>query len=145
MGIFLLPVFGASGLLFCVQGCFSFSCCSFLSLEGDMTLPGKKVLKTLFFILLWKILNTQKQREWSCEWPTYSWPSTHSYQHFPILNHPWSSLLPSSLPFFFFFPENFKANPQTSYFTCYVKPLGEGNGTPLQYSCLENPMDGVAW
>ena len=22
--------------------------------------------------------------------------------------------------------------------------LGEGNGTPLQYSCLENPMDGGA-
>ena len=22
---------------------------------------------------------------------------------------------------------------------------GEGNGTPLQYSCLENPMDGRAW
>ena len=22
--------------------------------------------------------------------------------------------------------------------------LGEGNGTPLQYSCLENPMDGRA-
>ena len=22
---------------------------------------------------------------------------------------------------------------------------GEGNGTPLQYSCLENPMDGGAW
>ena len=21
----------------------------------------------------------------------------------------------------------------------------EGNGNPLQYSCLENPMDGVAW
>ena len=21
----------------------------------------------------------------------------------------------------------------------------EGNGTPLQYSCLENPMDGGAW
>ena len=26
-----------------------------------------------------------------------------------------------------------------------VKPQGEGNGTPLQYSCLENPMDGGAW
>ena len=26
-----------------------------------------------------------------------------------------------------------------------VTPLGEGNGTPLQYSCLENPMDGGAW
>ena len=25
-------------------------------------------------------------------------------------------------------------------------PLGsQGNGTPLQYSCLENPMDGGAW
>ena len=23
--------------------------------------------------------------------------------------------------------------------------FGEGNGTPLQYSCLENPMDGGAW
>jgi len=23
--------------------------------------------------------------------------------------------------------------------------LGEGNGTPLQYSYLENPMDGGAW
>ena len=22
---------------------------------------------------------------------------------------------------------------------------GGGNGTPLQYSCLENPMDGGAW
>ena len=25
-----------------------------------------------------------------------------------------------------------------------IRP-GEGNGTPLQYSCLENPMDGGAW
>ena len=23
--------------------------------------------------------------------------------------------------------------------------FGEGNGTPLQYSCLENPMDRGAW
>ncbi|XDB47974.1 hypothetical protein AB1E18_001563 [Capra hircus] len=23
--------------------------------------------------------------------------------------------------------------------------FGEDNGTPLQYSCLENPMDGGAW
>ena len=23
--------------------------------------------------------------------------------------------------------------------------MGEGNGTPLQYSCLENPVDGGAW
>ena len=28
---------------------------------------------------------------------------------------------------------------------CLVIKSGEGNGTPLQYSCLENPMDGGAW
>ena len=25
------------------------------------------------------------------------------------------------------------------------KKAGEGNGTPLQYSCLESPMDRGAW
>ena len=25
------------------------------------------------------------------------------------------------------------------------RSLGEGNGNPLQHSCLENPMDGGAW
>ena len=25
------------------------------------------------------------------------------------------------------------------------KTTGEGNGKPLHYSCLENPMDGGAW
>ena len=27
----------------------------------------------------------------------------------------------------------------------YRTVIREGNGTPLQYSCLENPMDGGAW
>ena len=27
----------------------------------------------------------------------------------------------------------------------FYKVYGEGNGTPLQSSCLENPMDGGAW
>ena len=30
-----------------------------------------------------------------------------------------------------------------SCFLCHYN--GEGNGTPLQYCCLENPMDGGAW
>ena len=35
---------------------------------------------------------------------------------------------------------------QHSLICCQVVWLiGEGNGTPLQYSCLENPMDGGAW
>ena len=28
---------------------------------------------------------------------------------------------------------------------CLTRSIREGNGTPLQYSCLENPMDGGAW
>jgi len=39
-----------------------------------------------------------------------------------------------------------------SYWNTYllIRPMlglyiGEGNGNPLQYSCLENPMDGGAW
>ena len=43
--------------------------------------------------------------------------------------------------FFFFFSifklKNFLAMP--------ARHVGEGNGTPLQYCCLENPMDGGAW
>ena len=27
----------------------------------------------------------------------------------------------------------------------FIYNIREGNGTPLQYSCLENPMDGGAW
>ena len=26
-----------------------------------------------------------------------------------------------------------------------IASWGEGDGSPLQYSCLENPMDGRAW
>ena len=28
---------------------------------------------------------------------------------------------------------------------CSLSCIGEGNGTPLLYSCLENPRDGGAW
>ena len=49
---------------------------------------------------------------------------------------------------------NFNSAYQPFYYMFYFFlfssfPLGvflrEGNGTPLQYSCLENPMDGRAW
>ena len=39
-----------------------------------------------------------------------------------------------------------KPAPSNFLFTIsYALPSGEGNGTQLQYSCLENPMDGGAW
>ena len=34
---------------------------------------------------------------------------------------------------------------QNTYLCMFAYRLREGNGTPLQYSCLENPMDGGAW
>ena len=52
-------------------------------------------------------------------------------------------LLPSSywyfLPVSFFISGGAYLDEHLSVF------FGEGNGTPLQYSCLENPMDGGAW
>ena len=31
------------------------------------------------------------------------------------------------------------------HFDFSLSCIGEGNGNPLQYSCLENPRDGGAW
>jgi len=36
-------------------------------------------------------------------------------------------------------------NCHPAYLTYMQSTSGEGNGNPLQYSCLENPMDGGAW
>ena len=37
-------------------------------------------------------------------------------------------------------------NTSTYIYMCVcIHISGEGNGTPLQYSCLENPMEGGAW
>ena len=36
-------------------------------------------------------------------------------------------------------------DPWLSILNIVVYIHGEGNGTPLQYSCLENPVDGGAW
>ena len=36
-------------------------------------------------------------------------------------------------------------NLNLNYFSPLNSCVGEGNVTPLQYSCLENPMDGGAW
>ena len=48
-----------------------------------------------------------------------------------------------------FFSSYFSSICFHSFFFSHSKKMldinGEGNGTPLQYSCLENPMDGGAW
>ena len=40
---------------------------------------------------------------------------------------------------------NICSHPEWTFWVQHSHLLGEGNGTPLQYSCLENPMDGGAW
>ena len=41
--------------------------------------------------------------------------------------------------------ENVLRGTENSCLMHCIDQNGEGNGTPLQYSCLENPMDGGAW
>ena len=64
---------------------------------------------------------------------------------------------PYSRPCFTYKPQTFKCGhtgtPEERVFPSVAELylqlpeffLREGNGTPLQYSCLENPMDGGAW
>ena len=41
--------------------------------------------------------------------------------------------------------DEIRASSALSLICCSVSKFREGNGTPLQSSCLENPMDGGAW
>ena len=47
----------------------------------------------------------------------------------------------------FWFYILFISNQEEQNVICHLLEtyFGEGNGTPLQYPCLENPMDGGAW
>ena len=44
-----------------------------------------------------------------------------------------------------FFPKGKRYFSRYFFHLTVVKILIEDNGTPLQYSCLENPMDGGVW
>ena len=67
------------------------------------------------------------------------------------------SLASLSIPFHLEYkhPEGFPGSSDGKEFACNVgdtglipglgRSPGEGNGNPLWYSCLENPMDGEAW
>ena len=51
--------------------------------------------------------------------------------------------LPSCLLTYHHIKEHFPGHPNK--IRTSPTPSGEGDGTPLQYSCLENPMDRGAW
>ena len=42
-------------------------------------------------------------------------------------------------------PANAGNDTETGSIPGSARPLGEGNGNPLQYSCLENPMERRTW
>ena len=68
-----------------------------------------------------------KQRQKPCNYLWHSFPYPANIQ-LMIANFA-SNRFSAPCPFLY---------PSLSY-------MGEGNGNPLQYSCLENPMDGGAW
>ena len=55
------------------------------------------------------------------------------------------SLLLAPIPPIKVLPALHSSLPLAVYFTHGSVYMGEGNGNPLQYSCLENPMGGGAW
>ena len=77
------------------------------------------------------------------------------YIHISALNYQYNKMLFS--PFFFFYKKElvywFASLNRALIVTCSLTTkllkisilFGEGNDTPLQYSRLENPMDGGAW
>ena len=81
-----------------------------------------------------------------------STPLSHMY--FPVLLYIKYSLLtgliysfPSDLQMYLVYPSVLQQHSWSlTLIWCLVKvTFGEGNGTPLQYSCLENPMGRGAW
>ena len=63
-----------------------------------------------------------------------TWASSTHFSQEPVSTHPDSSDLLNHVTAC---PDNLTK--------CFTSRLPEGNGTPLQYSCLENPMDEGAW
>ena len=51
----------------------------------------------------------------------------------------------SSFPIFIVFSTFLSLLDTSLFFALIQEKLGEGNGNPFQYSCLENTMDGGAW
>ena len=76
--------------------------------------------------------------------PGISCLPTFAFLHTPVLlpgkSHGWRSLVGCS-------PWSRLESDMTERFHFHfpLSCIGEGNGNPLQCSCLENPMDGEAW
>ena len=74
-------------------------------------------------------------------------PFCHSvtlYKSF-IYNNPGPPLWSEKVGLALFYLRSFKDTTERLHFRFSLSCIGEGNGNPLQRSCLENPRDGGAW
>ncbi|XDA86401.1 hypothetical protein R6Z07M_016114 [Ovis aries] len=89
----------------------------------------------------------------------FSWNTTQFYQlhctvHLLHCNHP-ASTMKCLFCLLFIYMKSFSGSSDSLVSACNAGDLGsipglgrypgEGNGNPLQYSCLESSMDGGAW
>ena len=113
--------------------------------------PGKNTGVDCHFLLQCMKVKSESEVAQSC--PTRSDPMVAAYQAPPSMGFSrqeyWSGVpLPSLVQKskFEFFSLGSNDHPEGhSFLMVNSLPYGEGSGTPLQYSCLENPMDGGAW
>ena len=63
----------------------------------------------------------------------------------PLLTQVWFSLTEGGLPWCSGGKESARSAEDPGLIPKLGRSPGEGNGTPLQYSCLEDPMDRGAW
>ena len=87
---------------------------------------GRLYMHVCFLGFTWHV--SQGQLEPTRGLGLMGWPSGELAGLRAVISVGWLLIPPSAQPFLF----------KTGLW-------GEGNGTPLQYSCLENPMDGGAW
>ena len=80
-----------------------------------------------------------------------SWTYDYTKNHWEIIYFIWIKYMGCELSLFkkdylwFYFNEIFEKYRGRDYNQWTPGSDGEGHGNPLQYSCLENPMDGEAW
>ena len=106
--------------------------------------------ETVFWpIKIFLILQAISGYHWSCRYGQKLWGSSTSgrrrqWHPTPVLlpgkSHGWRSLVGCS-------PWGREESDRTEHlhFHFSLSGLGEGNASPLQCSCLENPRDGGAW
>ena len=107
----------------------------------------KRVRTSFLQTALWYERGTKWDAFSSCEKYLWQWEKVNSPQLIQVILWIACHFLEIywlALKFVGVFPWNVTKNPNELWGQPYSK-YGEGSGTPLQYSCLKNPVDRRAW